>query len=225
MNKTIIASIFWGFYESSEIRFAEKYFKGDTDIVELGSSCGIVSSHFVSKLQPYKKIIAVEANSGLLEVLKTNLERYKHNNVEIIILNNVVYYGAAQASFQISNNTTESRVANGLTYSEDIITIPAITLDSIVNRYQLNNYSLVCDIEGAEAAIFINEKAALDTCKYIFIELHTIQYAGVNYSVDQLTTMISQKGFDLKDKHGPVFYFSRKDNSKIKNDKSSIGKD
>ena len=161
MSKTIIASIFWGFYESAEIRFAEKYFKGDTDIVELGSSCGIVSSHFVSKLQAYNKIIAVEANSKLLEVLKTNMERYKHNNEEIIILNNVLHYGAAEVSFHISNNTTESRIADEHNHSEHIVTIPAITLDSIVDKYQLNNYSLVCDIEGAEAALFINETAAL----------------------------------------------------------------
>ena len=132
MSKTIIASIFLGFYESAEIRFAEKYFKGDTDIVELGSSCGIVSSHFVSKFQAYKKIIAVEANRGLLEVLKTNLERYKHNNAEIIILNNAVYYGAAQVSFQLSNNTTESRIANELTHSDNMVTIPAIDRKSVV---------------------------------------------------------------------------------------------
>jgi len=216
MSKTIIASIFWGFYESSEIRFAEKYFKGTTDIVELGSSCGIVSSHFISKLQAYKKFIAVEANSGLLKVLKINLERYKHNNAEIIILNNALHYGAAQVSFQLSNNTTESRIANGLTHSGDMVTIQAITLDNIVNRYHLNNYSLVCDIEGAEAAIFMNETAALSNCKYIFIELHAIQYAGINYSVDQLKTMITQKGFAQKDQHGPVCYFERMANSKIK---------
>ena len=44
MPKRIIASIFWGFYESAEIRLLNKYFKGDSDVIECGASSGIVSA-------------------------------------------------------------------------------------------------------------------------------------------------------------------------------------
>ena len=49
------AMIFWGFYESAEIRLIEKYFDGKTDVIELGSSMGIVSTHIAKKLVAGKR--------------------------------------------------------------------------------------------------------------------------------------------------------------------------
>lgn len=209
VSKTIIASIFWGFYESAEIRFAQKYFKGDTDILEFGSSCGIVASHFASKLKENKKYIAVEANNGLLEVLKNNLLHYKTDGTEIIILNNALYYGAENVSFLVSNNTTESHIVNGQNLTGTTVEIPAITLTHIVDRYHLANYTIVCDIEGAEVEILLNETETLNFCRYLFIELHSVQYAETVYTIDSLKNLIESKGFILKDQHGPVCYFEK----------------
>ena len=72
VTKTIIASVFWGFYEGAEIRFAEKYFNGTKDVVEMGGSCGVLTAHLVSPLQSGKQIISVEANKKLRAIWEKN---------------------------------------------------------------------------------------------------------------------------------------------------------
>lgn len=49
-NPQLIASIFWGFYESAEKRMVEKYYTGEIDTIERGSSIGVVSSHIAKKI-------------------------------------------------------------------------------------------------------------------------------------------------------------------------------
>jgi FkbM family methyltransferase len=206
---SITASIFWGFYESAEIRFAEKYFRGNMNVLEMGGSCGIVSAHLVSKLHVGKKLISVEANSNLRAIWEENTRRYNHNASTLILLNNAIHYGSDAVAFHISGNTTESSAVNESKSNVNTIQIPAITLSKIVDVYQPGDYMLVCDIEGAEAAVFLNEDAALVSCKAILIELHTTTYKNVMYPVEALKKIIESKDFHLIDSHGPVFYFER----------------
>lgn len=205
----IIASVFWGFYESAEIRFAEKYFKGDMDVIELGGSCGVVTSHLVSKLLLGKKVISVEANADLAEVWKENAGRKNYNKEELVLLNNAIHYGTNIVSFHISNNTTESGKVNEVKGNMRIVKVPAITLNEICSRFNLTEFTLVCDIEGAEVEIFINENESLNTCRALLIELHPSEYKGTNYTYRMLEELILSKGFTLRDKEGPVYYFEK----------------
>src|SRR2546423_14009346 len=60
------ASLFWGFYESAEIRFVRQYLRRDCDAVELGSSLGVVSCNVRRRLMPRRRLVCVEANPRLL---------------------------------------------------------------------------------------------------------------------------------------------------------------
>jgi len=43
IHPRVKASLFWGLYESAEIRFVNAYLPRSIDVVELGSSIGVVS--------------------------------------------------------------------------------------------------------------------------------------------------------------------------------------
>ena len=45
---------------------AEKYLDGNLNLIEFGSSIGIVSSHIARKLKSGTKFIMVEANPGII---------------------------------------------------------------------------------------------------------------------------------------------------------------
>lgn len=208
MEKWVLASIFWGFYEGAEVRFIEKYFKGDTDVVELGASSGIISAHIVSKLQKGKRLISVEANNMLADVWQENTKRHNVNGAESRLLHYAVSYKSESVMFGISSNTTESRLA-GPTAADagKVIAVPAINLQTIVENNQLNGYTLFCDIEGAEIEILQNEHAGFISCRDIFIELHDLTYEGQRYDAERLIGLILEKGFRLVDRYGYVCYF------------------
>jgi FkbM family methyltransferase len=210
MIKPIIASLFWGFYESSEIRFVEKYLKGDSDIIEMGGSCGVVSSHLVSKLKKGKRLISVEANKNLISVWQKNVDRHNTHGAEAKILNNAIYYDSTIVPFYISNNTTSSSTTiDGLTTKNNIVEVAAHTLKSIIEEHNILNYILICDIEGSEVQIFLHETTSFQNCQAIIIELHKTSYKRQDYSIEALQKLIETKGFYLKEGHGPVCYYEK----------------
>src|ERR1700730_12780210 len=41
---SVKAALFWGLYESAEVRFVKEFLRSDLDVIELGSSLGVVTS-------------------------------------------------------------------------------------------------------------------------------------------------------------------------------------
>lgn len=65
------ARIFWGYYERAKIKLINKYLKKDFDIIELGTSIGIVST-YAHKFINDNKHFLIDANPHLI---------YKYANV------------------------------------------------------------------------------------------------------------------------------------------------
>ncbi|HKP32090.1 MAG TPA: FkbM family methyltransferase [Chitinophagaceae bacterium] len=207
VSKRIAASIFFGFYESSEIRFIHKYYKGDSDVVELGGSLGIVSSHIGSLMKSGRKHIVVEPNPFLISVARKNIERHSHGDFNLI--NAALHYSSEKARLAITTNNTASQLVTSLNDDGKIFEIDSLTLGSIVEKEKLTNYSLVCDIEGSEIDFLLNDKEALQNCNQILIELHDTQYNGTAYNVEKLKNLILQAGFTQIDNEGPVYFFRK----------------
>ena len=207
-NKTMVASIFFGFYESAEIRLIHKYFKGNTDVVEAGGSLGIVSSHICSLLGTGKKQVVIEANPFLKDTIQANLGQFGSNNFKVVSA--AIGYDSNEISFTISDNNTESRVNNSGSISGKDYRVPALPLAKVLQMESIRDYALVSDIEGSEIGFLVNDADALQQCRQLFIELHNTSYRGVDYSVDQLVDLILKTGFKRVDNEGPVYYFERK---------------
>jgi FkbM family methyltransferase len=216
MDRRIIASIFWGFYESAEIRFIEKYFKGDVDAIELGASSGIVSSHIISKFgNSAKRFIGVEANRNLHATWSTNVQRHSLFQVNAILLNYAVYYSGESVKFALSGNPTESRISQNDSGNAAEIEVKSITLSDLINSHVIKDFALFCDIEGGELQMFLNEKSSLLNCKQIFIELHEHNEKSMKYTVNDLNHLIQEKGFELIDRHGAVHYYENRSKSEM----------
>jgi FkbM family methyltransferase len=210
-EKRLAASIFFGFYESAEIRLLEKHFHGELDVIELGASCGVVSSHIISKFRDARKqLISVEANEALFDSWKANTNRHNRANALNSFLHNAVYYQSEWVNFMVSRNTTESKISAEVSPSSQAA-IKTITLDDVVEKYALEQFLLVCDIEGAELQIFLNEKKEiLDHCAGMIIELHDTADEHKKFTVNEVALIIQNHGFLLEERQGNVFYFVRK---------------
>ena len=207
-NDTVRAMIFWGFYEGAEIRLIRKYLPGNLPVVELGSSLGIVSSTAIGCIDVGTSYTCVEANPYLTEYINYNITKHNPSNKNYKIINSAVAYNSnGYILMNISNNNTESSIINSSNLkNECAIKVKAISLSEI----SITDFTLICDIEGAEIEIFKNDYQILENCKHLFIELHKTIYHGEDYAISDLQTIIEKKLlFKLVASDGNVFYYNK----------------
>jgi FkbM family methyltransferase len=203
---SVKASLFWGLYESAEIRFVQRYLRPNLDVIELGSSLGVVASHIARKLSPPRRLICVEANPRLLDLIRKNVARNAPQiNVKVI---HAAFAPAQEEQacidFAISARNLDSRINAG-DLAEDCIQVPVVTLEKILTEESLEEYTLVADIEGAEIGLINGGESALSRCRQLIIELHRTWHKGEQVTVEvMLKTLQGRHGFSLRDRYGPV---------------------
>jgi FkbM family methyltransferase len=147
----------------------------------------------------------VEANPLLKSLLEKTLSiNEKTNDIKLYNLaisdnNRPVYFTSRNSNElgKISSKKTELQISSK-------------TLDELVKENSLGEYSLVCDIEGAESS-FILSDSALKGCQRIIIELHETNWKGIQCSVEHLLESIVNKGFELLEQRQNTFAFKRID--------------
>jgi FkbM family methyltransferase len=200
---TIHASIFWGFYESAEIRLINKFLNPNLPVIELGGSLGIISSFILHKLNSNTSLTVVEANVFLLSTIKKNIERHNTKNISTNIIHKAIAYSNSLICMDITDDNTTSHISEN---DQSGTLVESIQLNKIIPE---KPYSLVCDIEGAEVAILLEDKAALKNCFQLFIELHETTYEGKYYSREDLINLLIMNGFILRSRDGNVIFMDR----------------
>lgn len=200
--------IFWNVYERKEISAIKKYLNKELDIIELGSSIGMVIMALGSLIKGRKnKIISVEANPGLLNNLRNSA---KLNGYKIEFINAAICYTDDKVKFEIDNKNLGSKISDA--ESITAVVVESTTLRKLFKSYGIGQYALVCDIEGAESHIFSDEvdTDAINNCRQIIIELHDTQYKGKQYSKKDLSEMIIKKfSMRLVFCEGDIWVFSK----------------
>jgi FkbM family methyltransferase len=212
ISPSIKASLFWGLYESAEIRFVQRYLRTDLDVVELGSSLGVVTCHIRRILPPGRRIVCVEADSSLLPILKSTLQRNACAGNVTIVTGAIDYAPAnrAGALFVPGPTSIEGRLAAAGEAGAHVRVRP-LTLSDVLQRGGIDGaFTLVCDIEGAEAEVAVHEEAALARCQQAIVELHPATLDNAPVGPDELLDrFIGRHGFHLRDRRGSVCVLER----------------
>lgn len=164
-------------YESSERRAIERFLAPRRPVIELGASIGFISLLIARKAHPSTQI-AVEANPDLIPVLRRNLESNGASGV-IVLHAAVAYDGANEVPFQVSNDNLGGRLAVGAGSDRVLRRVPSVTLQQILDQNQIDAFTLVADIEGAEWDLMEHESEATSRrCRQAIFELHEIEREG-----------------------------------------------
>lgn len=205
------AALFWGLYESAEMRFIRRFLRPNRNVVELGSSLGVVSCLIARTIGPDSRLLCIEANPNLTTVIANNVAL----NVplsQITVVNAAIHYsrdGTGLVQFQIAEDNLTSSITSG-PENGATVTVKSTTLSSLLTNHSIDDYVLVADIEGAELGIFLNDREALRHCRQIIAELHSTSSDGVNYSVEDLVRILTEEcGYLLLARRGPVCVFER----------------
>jgi FkbM family methyltransferase len=200
------SQIFFGFYEAAEIRLLERHMNSELNVIEFGSSLGVVSSHLARRMSPGTTLVCVEANRNLLDTATANVKRHAAEKVDWKIINRAVSTNGGTVRFSVSENHTASSMAKD---GDCGIEVQSVSLSGLLRELSFKEFVLICDIEGMEIDLFKNDSIGFDGCQQLFIELHETELNGVRYSIDDLKTQVLSLGFRLSDRDGNVFYFNR----------------
>ena len=195
------AAIFWGLYESGELRFIKKYLRSDLDVIELGASLGVASVHIKSIIGKERRLISCEPNPDLIPIINRNMQLNNLTDNFILINSAINYSGKKSVKFKRDKDNLYSRVS---LIEENGITIPEVKLSEIIAANQVHNYSLVSDIEGAEEDIINFDKGSFRNCRQIIIEFHNEKNTN-----DIVSYFLTEGDFRVLDYYGPLFVFQK----------------
>lgn len=200
--------LFWGMYESAEIRFVRQYIGRDLDVVELGSSLGGVSCEIARRLGGERRLLCVEGNGRIVPLLRRNLASNSPGQPVDVVEGAIDYSGADVVEMAIGESNLSSMVDAGGD-GATTLAVPAVRLSTLLATHGIGSYVLVADIEGAEAGLLVEDARALDGCRMVIAELHETVHDGERYAVADLIRLIEATGLQLRDRYGEVCMFRR----------------
>ena len=181
-------------YESEEAEFVKCFLPPNQDVIELGGCYGVISALVREMLLDEFRLIVVEANKSLIDICENNASRM-HTKSETHVLNAAIAYSNSQpVYFHEGSNPHNSSISSDKFMGVEIQTI---TLGSIVQRYAVNSFTLVCDIEGHELDLIKYESEKLAKASVIIIETHPHLYPLGLQDQSLLISDIKQIGFEL----------------------------
>ena len=169
--------MFWGSYEGAETRMIRELLRGSTTVVELGSSLGVTTVHVAALMAPGGRLLCVEANPSLLPGLRDRLARHTVSlHVDSSTLRSPIPAGRSFSTYprrlKLEPGVAGCRRALPAGLSGRRVRVPASTLREILRRAEVDEFDLICDIEGAEAAFLLKDPDVLRRCRRAVIELH-----------------------------------------------------
>ncbi|HET9428655.1 MAG TPA: FkbM family methyltransferase [Allosphingosinicella sp.] len=189
-------------YESAEYRFMQRYLPADVDVIELGGSLGVMSCLIRRRLAPDRRLVVVEADPSIVELLRRNLAI--NDCVEGTVVENVAIApdGVNHVRFMVGQASNAGRVAVKADAERQLINVAATSLSQLLKRNGTDRFSLVSDIEGAEWDLWRNEPEVLRRASWIVMETHDHPDFGTS---DELIASLAADGsFELVDRYGPV---------------------
>lgn len=189
------AMLFFKIYERSEIEQAQAFLAPGYDVIECGASIGANTLQIARRATG--KVVAVEADPVLAEVLRDNLAENLGPQHQCVVVNAAVdYSGASAVKFAVGSDSLRGYVGASLhDPAHSTVEVPAVTLEVIIEKHEIGKFILVLDVEGAEAALFLHAHEALKNCYRIIGELD----GGVSnekwYSIQDLIRYLAEIGF------------------------------
>ncbi len=187
-------------YEVEDARLCLKYLQPDDRVLELGSSIGFIALYCLKHIG-VSNFAMVEANPALRPIMEKN---FALNNVEIPTYLNVA---AGEKNGETTLNVSNDYFASSLNAVVDpagLVTVPIMTLPTIIDRLEFIPNVLIMDIEGAETQIPVGHLARFDK---IIVEFHR-RFVG-DAAIDAIIDGLRVHGFALKESDGYSSAFIR----------------
>ena len=156
-------------------------------VLEIGAGIGFIST-LLARMQKVSKVIAYEANPGLMPFMA---DLHDLNGVNRIDRRNAVLTndGDASKTFYLRHDFWMGSLAEGPNPYSATVEVPTDPLNDVLRDEEIT--LIVCDIEGAEAFLFDDVDLAGVTRVYLELHDHVTGLKGVQ----SLFSAMNARGF------------------------------
>lgn len=193
-------------HEAAEYRMVNQFLTLGTNVLELGGSMGIISATIRHAIGPKAFHLIVEANSELIEICRSNASIGAQPGTVDVLNAAVDYSGEAMVRFCSSSDALGGHLAAP---GEQGRFVPATTLHQLAAQMPPGKFALVCDIEGAEFDLFVNEASCLQSITVIILETHPTRHRDGLGAVAQIHEVLVTSGFERVDAEQEVVTYRR----------------
>lgn len=179
---TIFESFFYGEYENIP------YCNSNKNLIDIGANLGDTALYFANKGYD---VIAFEPLPNICEIAYKNIELNPQYKEKIRFINKAVSYKKGKITISYDNNNSAS--AGEFKKFNNEIEVETITIEDILQEYQIKPDILKIDCEGCEVNIIKNSN--LSMFSEIIMEYHT-NFTGVDENI--LIKILEKENFRLE---------------------------
>lgn len=196
---------FFDEYEAFEREALKHFLDPRLPVVELGGAMGVIACLTNKRLHHPQKHVVVEANPEILHLLKENRER---NDCRFIVLHKAIAYGVDEVTFNLSDDFWASSVQASFGKS---VNVAATSLKAIVDEFDFEEFTLICDIEGGEADLVKFDGDILrDRVATLILEVHE-NIVGAEL-VRNMLLNLEEMGFVSSYNDGGIYVLQKRNN-------------
>ncbi|MBF4465658.1 FkbM family methyltransferase [Flavobacterium sp. LC2016-12] len=157
-------------------------------IIDGGANIGLATI-YLKLLYPSSKLIAFEPDANIFNILKSNVESFNFNNIELVKKG---LWNENKELFFISEGADAGLIADIDTTG---IATETIEVTSLVPYLKNKVDFLKLDIEGSETVVLRDIKDCLDNVDRIFIEYHS--FVGQDQSINEIMDILIKADYRL----------------------------
>jgi FkbM family methyltransferase len=191
-----------GDYEGPERRAACRFIDPAWPVVELGACIGVVACVTNKLLANPKAHVVLEASPNAIPHLQANRDA---NCCSFRIVNKALAYGVTTVTFVPQDDYWRNHMDHDGGHPP--VTVMATQLRQLLAEEQFEKFALICDIEGREYELVMQESDALTKAELIVMEVHP--YMIGEEKIQTLLARLHDLGFKMIEKSKLVVVMSR----------------
>jgi FkbM family methyltransferase len=201
-NTPMKLELLTGRYEKPEREAVLHYLQPHWSVIELGGCIGVVSCITNKLLENPASHLVLEVNPLVQPFLKSNRHA---NGCAFQIIDKALAYDSDTVTFRPSPDFW----GNSLHHAggEPPVTVKTTTLEMLLQELHVDNFALICDIEGQEYELISREPETIRKAKLIVLEVHP--HILGNEKVEFLLSTLKDLGFGILSRSKNVISFQK----------------